>query len=583
MVTEGARLWYGCEGCGCGGCQAQATYTYECYSLTRDGPTCACEHSGGGSGSGSTDPEPQRADADILATSADVSDDPHDPLPVRWIALVGRGAAGTAAATNGTIRIPAGRTCFVGAFVASTEHPTWTARMAAGADSRYDDTYRYSVSAGRTRLQRRGRVSALHAALGAGRAAHDVSPVAYSGGSFFQAPTGTALDVAFSLEVANADDGLRPTALMLGVFPLSIVQSNYPFVTNGVDGVHPTTVVRNGETNEVVVVTNRTRSGAIRVVTNDFASATDFGIYTNRLVRRGGVAYITGDPTAPQLTAKLRGLPDWVPVRWRGTLRSERTERENWDNRDYAPTNTAGDVAFDMTAWMNELVGGEFTLAVQATNAPAANTAFCIRGKNPRDGAALDRLVSDVDEEFRSFAWRIAQHETRQWSRRGIYLFNQFNSTGGDLRETPNRGKPDGWGIGQIDRSRNTTGPTNTFTVEVYNWKTNIVSMNTVLRAKRQDYDRLIGYFRGSYGDLPNWCEPNVTTNLGGRIVTAREWGIMTCYNGRGGCPQKTVGRHTFLCPVEFVPETGRWILHKNTNDYVTVMMTNVIQRTTEY
>ncbi len=270
----------------------------------------------------------------------------------------------------------------------------------------------------------------------------------------------------------------------------------------------------------------------------------------------------------------------------RGTLRSERTERSDLDDRDYAPTNTAGDVALDMTAWMHELVGGKFTLAVQATNAPAANTAFSVRGKNPRDGAAMDRLVSDVDEEFRSFAWRIAMHETGRWSRRGTYLFNLFNPISGrrgSLKEVPNWGEPDGWGIGQIDRSGNRPGSRDVFTREVYNWKTNIVAMNTVLRAKRQDFDRLIGYFRDAYGDLPNWCEPNATTNLGGRIVTAREWGIMTCYNGRGGCPQKTAGRHTFLSPVEFVPETGRWILHKNTNDYVTVMMTNVIQRTTEY
>ena len=28
---------------------------------------------------------------------------------------------------------------------------------------------------------------------------------------------------------------------------------------------------------------------------------------------------------------------------------------------------------------------------------------------------------------------------------------------------------------------------------------------------------------------------------------------------------------------------TGTWTLHKNTNDYVTVVMTNVIHRTTEY
>ena len=587
VVTEGARLWYGCEGCGCGGCQAHATYTYECYSLTREGPGCPCEHSGGGTGGGGgTEPTPPREDAALQAAAGEISDDANDPLPIRWFALVGRGAAGMAVATNGTFSIPAGRACFVGAFVASTEHPTWTERMVAGTDSKYDDVFRYSLTAGETRLQRQGRVSALHAAFGAGRTANGLSSVAYSGGSFFQAPTGTALEVAFSMEVSNVDDDLRPTALMLGVFPLSLVQSNYPVVTNGVDGVHPATVVRNGETNEVVVVTNRTRSAGIRVATNDFASVTDFGIYTNRLVRRGEIAYLTGEPSAPQLTARLRGLPDWVPVKWSGTLRSERTERRDLDDRDYAATNTTGAAGLDIEAWMHELVGGKFTMTVQATNAPAVAVDFSIRGKNPRDGVAMDHLVSDVDEEFRSFAWRIAMHETKRWSRRGTYLFNQFNPISGrqgSLKELPNRGAPDGWGIGQIDRSGNQPGSRDVFTREVYNWKTNIASMNVVLRTKRQDYNRLIGYFRDAYGNLPNWCEPNVTTNLGGMIVTAREWGIITCYNGRGGCPQKTVGRHTFLCPVEFVPETGRWILHKNTNDYVTVMMTNVIQRTTEY
>ncbi len=147
----------------------------------------------------------------------EISDDANDPLPIRWIALVGRGAAGTAVATNGTFSIPAGRACFVGAFVASTEHPTWTERMVADTDSKYDDTFGYSLTAGETRLQRRGRVLALHTAFGEGRTANGLSSVAYSGGSFFLAPTGTALEVTFSMEVANADDNLRPTALMLGV------------------------------------------------------------------------------------------------------------------------------------------------------------------------------------------------------------------------------------------------------------------------------------------------------------------------------------------------------------------------------
>ena len=238
---------------------------------------------------------------------------------------------------------------------------------------------------------------------------------------------------------------------------------------------------------------------------------------------------------------------------------------------------------------MHELVGGKFTMTVQATNAPAVAVDFSIRGKNPRDGVAMDHLVSDVDEEFRSFAWRIAMHETKRWSRRGTYLFNQFNPISGrqgSLKELPNRGAPDGWGIGQIDRSGNQPGSRDVFTREVYNWKTNIASMNVVLRDKARIYDGLISRFRRAYGTSPNWCEPNVTTNLGGRVVTAREWGIITCYNGLSGCKGVKFSEQQKVeipVPVEFIPDTGEWVLHENVNHYVSTVMTNLVQTTTEY
>ena len=47
-----------------------------------------------------------------------------------------------------------------------------------------------------------------------------------------------------------------------------------------------------------------------------------------------------------------------------------------------------------------------------ATNCLAETTTYSIRGKNPCDGAVRGRLISDVNEEFRSFAWRNVQHET---------------------------------------------------------------------------------------------------------------------------------------------------------------------------
>ena len=89
------------------------------------------------------------------------------------------------------------------------------------------------------------------------------------------------------------------------------------------------------------------------------------------------------------------------------------------------------------------------------------------------------------------------------------------------------------------------------------------------------------------YGTSSNWCEPNVTTNMEGRTVTAREWGIITCYNGTGGCPRiAELGNGDDAgpqVPVVFHPETGTWTLHENKNRYVSAVFTNTISRTVEY
>ena len=141
----------------------------------------------------------------------------------------------------------------------------------------------------------------------------------------------------------------------------------------------------------------------------------------------------------------------------------------------------------------------------------------------------------------------------------------------------PDFGSPDGWGIGQIDRSGNEESEFNyTTTKEVYDWQESIDSMNSVLREKKNMYLEIVGWFRAQYQNDPNtnWVEPNVTTNVSGVVLNAREWSIMTLYNGSGGCPRLHIpGRPRNGSPIHFDPITSRWILYTDSNNYVPKVM----------
>ena len=94
-------------------------------------------------------------------------------------------------------------------------------------------------------------------------------------------------------------------------------------------------------------------------------------------IRRGGVAYITGEPAAPQLTARFKGLPPWIRVTWGGGLVSERTERESHDNRSTATVEIGGASVYAITAELqNEVVGGLFTLHAQPAGVAAVDCAY---------------------------------------------------------------------------------------------------------------------------------------------------------------------------------------------------------------
>ena len=61
-----------------------------------------------------------------------------------------------------------------------------------------------------------------------------------------------------------------------------------------------------------------------------------------------------------------------------------------------------------------------------------------------------------------------------------------------------------------------------------------------------------------------------MVTNIDGYVVSAEMWGVMNCYNGKGGLPPQNIGLHLRQkSPLQFDPASTNWIFHTNANDYV--------------
>jgi len=342
----------------------------------------------------------------------------------------------------------------------------------------------------------------------------------FSGGRFFTAGA-TDLNVNFEMSVRNADDALRPTAVKLGVFPMTLAQSNYPLNTN-------TTY-----------------------------SATDWGVYTNRLIKSLEVAYITGEPAAPQLSVKLQGLPNWITNSWSASIVSERSNYrfDGIDDRFYANTNLVGGSLLDIKDWMNEIIGGKVSLTSKVQNVSINEMEFYIRGKNPLDEEVVAYIDTHVPTGVVSYAWKIAKHESIQLGR----IYNQFNvheQTG----STPNWGYPHGWGISQIDKGSN-----GCVTAEIYNWRTNILAMAEKLREVTTLTENFLGYYAESYSTNSNWSTPP-STNVLGEAVSPEMWSVLTLYNGVSGVPSQRTPSHPrrFRSPLQFDADAGIWIFHQN-------------------
>lgn len=458
--------------------------------------------------------------------------DRTDTVPVKWVAVTGDLEMGASKQVRETVTIPAGMMAFVGVFISSEEYPHYT-----GQASRYNDRAAWAVQAnGNPTLEGLAYVNnedgAWDVAAENSYSAHGHSPVVLKDKAIYQASGGSDLSVSVNIAAMNVSDGALPTTVLVGIFPLKVVQSNMPTGTG------------------VAQTTDATTS------------------YSRTLIPTNGVSYITAHPAAPQLTAQFKNLPQWIDVTWSGSLTTERSERFAYDNRTLAGSVTHGGESYDITAALNnEIVGGRCTLNI-SVDGTQVNYPFFIRGKNPLDTTARTYISSNVGTDFQGYAWMIAKHESKPANAPRYY--NQFNPSEDSYKELPFKGAGAdnwGWGIGQIDR-----GQANDHTPEIYDWHQNVAAMNAKLNDALATYNRFVGYFRDLYQNDPTtrWFEPDtVTTNISEVAVSARMWSVLTFYNGTGGCPRLMLAGRRRQVPLEFNPATTNWVLHVNSENYV--------------
>ena len=487
-------------------------------------------------------------------------DDGIDTGPAQWVTLTGDLDMGITKTLTTNLTVKPGQVYVLAVYVHSEEYPDWTQDA-----SRFNDflTWRVDhavdlVTIGQILVNNRH--GAWETAEANGVSAQGFFPahledIRVITAPFEKTPSGvpppTETDITVKLTAVNVADGTLPSTVIVGLWPLKLVQGNMPNLKGQF---------------------NSTDMGQRRLA--------EIGFGTN------AVAYITGDPEPPQLYAYLKDAPDHINVTWSMTIRSERTERNTLDNRDIPAATLAGDAMWNIKAAMNnEIVGGKCTLTCRVEYAYAnatyshANASFLIRGKNPKDANVTNFMNQAILPEFSGYAWAIAQHESRHPGT--AWVFNQFNPQNGKKTVAAKAGTPnktagqrpidDGWGIGQITVTSFTSGFVPT--AVVWDWNVNIVYMNNILTGKRDTHTNHVARFERAYGAQTNWQEPPALKEMHGVQLPAEAWGVMIYYNGAStdaGMPAISIPGypHKFCAPWEFNPKTGEWKFHTNKNNY---------------
>lgn len=472
-----------------------------------------------------------------------------------WFSVIGNTPEGQNNTINQAITIPPHTKCLVAVYVSTDEVQDY---MYYGGDSFLGNDYvEWNVSATGARSANNPTMTGsmnindcFTEFISAGNnRAHNIT----SGASIlkdvavFEAKNNPTV-LNLSASVGNRNDSANSTRIDIAEFRIRVAQRNYPDTKGSRYG---TTDM--GGARKLVYISDANQDWP--------ANQGDFPC---------GIAYITGQPAAPDLRACITGLERWNRVEWWAELQSERTKRESVDNRDMEGRHVVlnGEMPFNITQdFLNgEIVGGTVTLHAKVDNRfEVPPYTFKIRGKNPKDDDVLACISSVVSSEFQGYASMMAKHESFGYE----CGYSQFNA-GGDFKELPNWGYPDGWGIAQIDYSSEDP-PMTASTAEVYNWRANINSMANILNNKLIRYNHTIDYFRDKcLRENPRlWREPtNVSTNVNGTVVSAKQWSIMTLYNGAAGCGENIeVDGVESGTPIFF--NKGRWELRDNIRNYV--------------
>lgn len=342
---------------------------------------------------------------------------------------------------------------------------------------------------------------------------------------------------------------------------------------------------------------NITFGDTIRIIQHNFpisdpASTTDFGSYAEREIPNGGVAYITGEPSQPDIAIVIADSPPNAAFLCsRFVLTSERPERNgiddlltpgptenNYSEQSWSPHNSNFAKWFVLRPFLSlnreAYFGGTLTCYYHYKDADGkilsedSIVSHKIRGKNPVDANVKAYLGQAGGGHW--YLWPIVQHE----SRLGDRVYNQFNSSG-SWSELPNfsgSGKDDGWGIAQLDRPLDQRASTE----EVYNWKSNIDKFYQELWDAKQGKEAVMKrYFKAikrlhpkKYEDPPNqFVHPGTSTSM-----TAMDAGVITLYNGPQGCPKITIDGLTYQNPWSFdpkAPKGSKWKYNPNAYNYL--------------
>ena len=298
-----------------------------------------------------------------------------------------------------------------------------------------------------------------------------------------------------------------------------------------------------GQDQLTVTLTSKSSVGAYPTLDVERVRITDLNEPSATGIKTGDTVYITEDspPKMPKLKAEIVGGLPTDTIQWRLENKAARPERKTLDDRQYpidgGVKTLPGDQPWDIDAEFNtreygsRFFGGEITLYYAVGSAAEKSFKFKILGKNPdkdKVNAFIDSYQTGIaGGGFRYAKW-ILWHESGGF--RAPVGYKQFNAPGQGNEYQPNYGAPDGWGIGQIDRSRSGGATT---TEETWNWQQNVCSSLLVMQEKvklsAQYHTALANTVPvADLAGLPvNVTIPGTHTSL-----TAQEASQITLYNG---------------------------------------------------